>query len=269
MIEYCLENQCPMSKDLYFFPICIKDHDAALKILKLLHKYSCPLNEATCIMAIVNGNFEAMLWAKRSGFPWTLRAFASLVASGNLSIIEKVIQDNPLHEESLFIKIGGKVKMNPVVARAIDDVIFHSGRGKDYLENRIVQTLKFLLKHGYEWNAQTAAKAAKHGKLRVLQWLRYKGCPWDAETCSNAVKSGNIELLKYAHGNGCELNKEAYANCFESDNPYLMYDQDDVVGLHGKYYKVPTEPSPSKIEIFEYLKKNNCPKPADSDWHML
>jgi len=82
------------------------------------------------------------------------------------------------------------------------------------------------------------------------------GCPWDAKTCEHAVKNRNLKMLNDAHENA--VSKEAYAYCFDHSR-----------GLNGYYFdKIPTNPESSHIEIFEYLKKNDCPVLNDDEWKL-
>jgi hypothetical protein len=55
--------------------------------------------------------------------------------------------------------------------------------------------------------ADTCAKAALHGHLKVLKYAHRHGCPWDAETCANAALGGHLVCLIYAHDNGCPWDK--------------------------------------------------------------
>lgn len=71
--------------------------------------------------------------------------------------------------------------------------------------------------------------------------------------CTKAVQYGNLELLKSAHEIGRDLAKEAYAFCLTA------------CGLEIPIDAIPTEPRESHMEIFNYLKQHNCPRPEDND----
>ncbi len=252
IIEYCLQNKCPMTAEVCSSAMSIANHSVALEVLKLLRKHSCPWNETTCTRAISGGHFEAMLWAMRNGCPWTIDTFTLLVEEGNVSVIEEVLQDEVLHG-SVIIHTAGIVEMAPAVVGAIDKRIFQ----EESNDHHIIDKLKLLHKYGYKWNENTCAEAAAQGRLRVLQFLQYLGCPMDTKTCTCAVQAGKIEILKYAHEvAGCCLNKEAYAFCF------------GWLGLDTKYDSIPTRVRDSHVKILKYLKENECPRPAKSEWNI-
>ncbi|GFH53325.1 hypothetical protein CTEN210_09801 [Chaetoceros tenuissimus] len=69
VVEYCLQNRCSMgNSDICHYAMDYNnDHDQALRILKLLRKFSAPWGEHTCSMAASTGNFHALKWAVSNG----------------------------------------------------------------------------------------------------------------------------------------------------------------------------------------------------------
>jgi len=250
MIEYCLQNECPMNTLVCASAMLLKDNDRALEVLKLLRKYSCPWDQYTIQFAINNGNFEAMLWAKRNGCSWSECNFELLVGKGDVSIIEEVLKDEPRQESPMMQNRRGAEKVLKDTAE-----IFRTALSNDTSsDSLIIEKLKLFRKYGYQWDAQITALAAEHGRLLALQWLWHIGCPMDESACVGAVRSGNIEILKYAHEvAGCGLNKEAYVYCFGE------------YGLDQLSSCIPTRVRDSHSEILKYLEKNDCPKPKKSD----
>ncbi|GFH47637.1 hypothetical protein CTEN210_04112 [Chaetoceros tenuissimus] len=151
VVEYCLQTQCPMTASICSYAMLNNDHDRALAILKLLRQNLCPWDVGTVDQAIYNGNFEAMVWAKKNGCPWRINSFALLTQRGNVSQIEEVLQYEQLHGSMLFVQTEGIVKMTPDVVRTINSVIFVR-RSNDDSDDCIIEKLKVLRRYGYEWN---------------------------------------------------------------------------------------------------------------------
>ncbi|GFH48894.1 hypothetical protein CTEN210_05370 [Chaetoceros tenuissimus] len=172
MLEYCLQNKCPLDAKTCSWAMFNEDHHTALEVLKTLRKYYCPwgysweyrysLVKSTCYEAIRSGNYEAMFWAKRNGCPWTEEDFCYLVQEGHVSAIEEALQDEPHHD------VNDRVHVNKIFGAAL--------RTKSSHVSCIIEKLKLLRRYGYEWNVETSSMASKLGKLQVLQWLHYKGC---------------------------------------------------------------------------------------------
>ncbi|GFH47631.1 hypothetical protein CTEN210_04106 [Chaetoceros tenuissimus] len=147
IIEYCLQNQCPMTEEVCNDAMSVENHNVALDVLKLLRKYSCPWNESICSDAISGGHFEAMLWAKRNGCPWSEEDFFLLVQKGDMSTLETVLEDEPQHDaDKTFTALLS-----------------------DHLSNVpcIIEKLKLLRKYGYS-GIQTQAQ-----KLQIITNFEY------------------------------------------------------------------------------------------------
>ncbi|GFH55039.1 hypothetical protein CTEN210_11515 [Chaetoceros tenuissimus] len=250
MLEYCLQNGCPLSTRACQNAMKNKDDSKALEVLKLLRKHSCPWDEETCNVAVLHGNFEAMVWARSNGCPWNPSTFLKVVSFGSTTEIEYF-----LRSENQLLYLDGIFK-----------AIFDSRTKSDYSsfyygpiasDDLVIAKLKLLHSFGLELTTQVCALAARKGRLRVLQWLKYMGCPWDVETCTEAVRQMDLEILKYARENGCEWDKNTYACCLRYGGLSTP--------LHP-HANIPTKPMAKFIEIAQYLEENNCPKPNENDW---
>ena len=118
--------------------------------------------------------------------------------------------------------------------------------------------MKLLHVNGYPWFEDACTYAVQYNKFKLLCWLRYKGCPWNEGVCDEAVKWDNLELLVYARKNGCPWSEETYMYCFSMEGP------------DAEYNKIPTDGDHEcSDEIFQYVKKHNCPKPRPSYWRII
>ncbi|GFH47661.1 hypothetical protein CTEN210_04136 [Chaetoceros tenuissimus] len=214
-----------------------KDHSKALHTLKWLLEQSFPLHEDLCNQAFSKKNFEAMIWAAENGCRFRLRIeIDSFLQYLRLDVIDSFLQH--FHDE--FV---------------LEDLIwslFYHNKNSDIL---IIEKCKLLRKY-YGWDSKFSIEAAGNGNIKVLQWLMQNRCPGDAMVCTNAVRKGDFKMLKCAHELGCDLAKEAYAFCLIDG------------GLEVEVDAIPTEPRESHVEIFNYLKQHNCPRPQDNHWYL-
>lgn len=229
VVQYCLDNDCPIGdSDLCSAAMLNSDHEKALKVLKLLRKFSIPWNEYTCEQAAQNGNLEALKWARNQGCPWDECAFVEAILSNNTTTVQYCIDNGCPFSQDAYEK-----------AVTCEDPI---------------SMLKLLHLNGLEWDKSACTEAATIGNLEVLCWLRYQNCPWDEEVCNQAVRCGHYEVLVYAHKNGCPWTQRTYAYCFHED------------GLDVEYEEEPTQHLRGVDRIIKYLRKHNCPQPQTNEW---
>ena len=301
VVEYCLANDCPMeTSDVCQFAIDYKDHEQALRMLKLLRNFSVPWNIETCNRAASAGNLTALKWAvsegcslnlsmcaynaaesgnieilewikSRGGNIWDAKTCAKAAIKGNLETL-KWLRSNccPWDEKSFLnaFKSGDFETIQYCIEHCIEgmdleyefydhDEVYEYVMGNNCTDSMLV--MKLLRMNGYPWNEQACTYAVRRNKFKLLRWLKYKGCPWHEEVCDEAVKSDNLEILVYARENGCPWSYETYAYCFSM-----------VYGLDAEYNKIPIDRDHEcSDEIFQYLKKHNCPQPKPSDWRII
>lgn len=58
----------------------------------------------------------------------------------------------------------------------------------------------------FVWNADLAAKMARHGALESLRWARHQGMPWDERAATAAGKHGHLETLQMLMACGAPIN---------------------------------------------------------------
>jgi len=71
-------------------------------------------------------------------------------------------------------------------------------RCEDDTVGSVITVLKWQIRLGLIWNANTCAYVARLGWLDCLTFLHDMGCAWDEATCSEAALSGHLECLQYA-----------------------------------------------------------------------
>ncbi|GFH53258.1 hypothetical protein CTEN210_09734 [Chaetoceros tenuissimus] len=236
IVEYCLKHSCPSTSQLYLDAIS-RDGVKSVNMLKLLRRYSVPVDESTCTEAAKHGSLETLKWARSEGFPWNEDTFREAVTreETDLSLIQYCIDNHcPFNAEHVY------------------DYAFC------FPVKETIPILEILHKNGISFTTNACAKASSKGDLTSLKWLMDRGCPSDERVCNEAVREDNYKILVYAHRNGCPLSKETYA--------YTIMPE---YGLDGDYFKVPSRDRCCSDKIFEYLERHNCPKPDASDWSIV
>ena len=284
VVEYCLQNSCPLgTSDICYYAMDDYDHDRALKMLRLLRKFSIPWGTLTCTFAASYGNFDALKWAVSKGCAFDRQECANNAAwYGNIGALKWIKSQGVIFNEIAAVRAAqnGHIKtlkwlrsedcpmgkdtfLQASLSGNMDVVeycIENDFPFEDCIYERIitkfhdpVHLIKLLQKNGYPWYPSACHVAARKGDLQLLRWLRFNKCPWDEKTCNEAVVGDRYEVLKYAHENACPWTKETYAYCFSDE------------GLDEMYDEIPTDYQCSE-EIIEYLHKHNCPQPNPDDW---
>ena len=286
VVEYCLQNGCPIgNSDICRFAMHDKDHDQALRMLKLLRKFSVPWSAETCRLAATNGNFEALKWAVSTGCNWDRQQCANYAAlygnievlkwmkihgcqwdietgksaarQGHLETLQFLRSQGCPCNESTFLEAISSKKFDIVEYCVENDFPFDDRLYEDVINyfRYPIPIIKLLRNSGYPWHPSACATAADCNNLNLLRWLRFSGCSWDESVCNNAVINDNLDILKYAHETGCTWSKATYAFCFGDD------------GLDDEYIGIPTKNDNLRSEeVFQYIENNNCPKPDPNDW---
>ncbi|GFH53312.1 hypothetical protein CTEN210_09788 [Chaetoceros tenuissimus] len=285
LVEYCLENGCPMGTfDSCRLAMYDKDHDRALRMLKLLRRFSVPWSNLTCSIAAGKGNFEALKWAVFQGCSWSRQECVGYAAEhGDIEVLKWMRSRGCEWDEYICARAAKKGHIetlkflisegSPCNEYTFSDAILSGDFAmiKYCVDNDIppdsslyeyaiatfddpIPIIK-LLRKKYPWNSNACSAAAYKGNLKLLRWLRFKGCPWDDYTCTEAVKKNHYEILKYAHENGCAWDEYTYAYCFSKNGLYTF----------DTYEQIPTKHRCSD-QIIEYIRKHNCPQPAPDEW---
>ena len=239
LVEYCLQNSCPLgTSDICHYAMEDYDHDQALRMLRLLRKFSVPWSTMTCTSDASYGNFDALKWAVSKGCAFDRQQCANYAAwygniealswfkaqgvvsneiaavgaaqNGHLETLKWLrSEDCPMGKETfLQASLSGNVAI-------VEYFIEHAFPFEDGIYECIItkfhdpiHLIKLLQKNGYSWHPSACHAAARKGDLQLLRWLRFNKCPWDEKTCNEAVVGDRYEILKYANENGCPWSKQ-------------------------------------------------------------
>ncbi len=66
--------------------------------------------------------------------------------------------------------------------------------------------LKALIAQGYELESLLTYRAARAGRLEIMQVLVEANCPWNPHTFKAALSTGNLVLIQYLEQQDCPLS---------------------------------------------------------------
>ena len=85
-------------------------------------------------------------------------------------------------------------------------------------EATTVETLEFLLKHGFTMSYTTLEQAAKTGNLEKMRFVIDQGCVVPLNICEQAARGGNTDCLKLAFTLSDKRSSMIMRNIIETDN---------------------------------------------------
>ena len=110
-----------------------------------------------------------------------------------------------------FLKILQQQKVNFFSIRLLDAILAK----EDKKLIRIVKNLEtheiFVIEQ-VKKSCKFCAAAAMRGRLSVIKFLRKHGFDWDEQTATNAFTNRHGQILKYVVSNGAPLDKKAIEN---------------------------------------------------------
>ena len=156
-----------------------------LEVLKQMHQQMYVWHQDTVLYAAGQGQFECMKFAIENDCPYSSNALSWACCGAHLDCIKY------LHEK-LHMQFHRNQLFNVI---QIDSVkCLHYMLSKDGLYAAVAQnfnnyaatngslnTLKYLHKNGYKWNAETSNAAASHGQLHCLFYMIEHGCEYNLE----------------------------------------------------------------------------------------
>ncbi|GFH53313.1 hypothetical protein CTEN210_09789 [Chaetoceros tenuissimus] len=215
VVEYCLTNGCAIGTNaICHLAMRDGDYDRALRMLKLLRKFSVPWSEETCSVAAGHGNFEALKWAVLMGCPWDRRQCAYYAAEdGDIEVLKwmksqgcewnerigaraaekghletlKYFRSDGCHFDKYTLTEAIWSRNFAIVEYCAEHNFPFDERIYEYVVDKFhdpIPIIKLFQKNGYPWHPSACKEAAHKGDLKLLRWLRYNGCMWDEETCN-------------------------------------------------------------------------------------
>ena len=121
----------------------------------------------------------------------------------------------------------------------------------------LIENVKLLRKHGFEWHLEVSELLACCGYLELLKFAYDDGCPCNERTCITAASFNRIEVLKYLHENGCILSAPVLIEATKSGNfEMIKYLHENGCPWNTHVCAAATL---FEVEILKYLHENGCP----------
>ena len=186
---------------------CEAAYGGHLDVLMWAVEYGCPVTEDVALAAIEGGHFRVIQWYVDSvEFPRTHRMCSIAARFGRLDMLA-MMRDQGCPFDRLECEAeAAYAGHNDFFQWMLDNGMPLSDLCIDFaIKGNRFETVKWVVeKGGAPMNCDTAAYAAKCGRLEMLQWLRSKGCPWDVTTLVSASLFGHVHVHDWAVENGCE-----------------------------------------------------------------
>lgn len=143
----------------------------------------CDLYYAAC-----NSSVDCFRIGIKHGFAMSMHAVAEVARRGNLEMLQMMVEVDC-----------------PKTTRACE-------------EATTVETLEFLLKHGFTMSYTTLEQAAKTGNLEKMRFAINQGCVVPINICEQAARGGNAECLRLAFTLCDKRSPIIMRNIIETDN---------------------------------------------------
>jgi hypothetical protein len=149
-----------------------------LSVVQFLRARGCAWDWKVTGAAVRRGNFEMLLWLRRSGCEWKPQyILGDAASSGN-------------------IEMTAWVKQQPGVV--CDEYAMAAAA-----QNGHTAMCEFLRAEQCPWDKDACHDAARNGHVHTLKWLHEHGCPWHAVTLrEEAAEGGSVDVMAYLQQEG-------------------------------------------------------------------
>lgn len=195
-----------------------------LEVLMWLRANGCEWNEDVCAEATQGGHFELLQWAHTNGCPSDERVAELAARTGQKNILLWAIENDLPRSVPMLVLNAAQgqhldilqflattqtgFSLHPMCATAAiisSDFIGEKGEEMPDNEYPLREVLSFLFEHAESANIfteETAAAAARRGRLEMLKWLRHMNCPWDWRVLSACRQQRQKHILDWIMKHG-------------------------------------------------------------------
>lgn len=143
-------------------------------------------NEGAFEDAVTGGHTEVIHWLQVNGCPWDAKACIKAARHGRLQVLESLFKNG--------------VYWNDL--RYSQSELFRVA-----IKGKHLNIIEWLLSHGFSFEKDACAAAARYGNTKLLSAIRTAGCPWNHETVDMAARGGHLETLQWALSNGLQWDE--------------------------------------------------------------
>ena len=174
-----------------------------LPLLQWAIAHGYPVSYTVYNEAAENGHRHVVEWLRSKGYQWTNTATAYASLGGHLPLLIWMCSQGCLCDH--------RVCHSAIVRGHLDILLWareHDLPWTFIMARRAVQSphehiVRWAITNGDEIDASTAAAAAGHGNLPLLQWLvEIKQCPLSHSMWAKAIQNGHLHVMKWAYSIG-------------------------------------------------------------------
>jgi hypothetical protein len=269
VLDWLLDIQCPMSE--WTFQLALEK--CSLKHVIRLRSHGCPWNKEALLRAISNvheDNDAIFKFLLDEQCPLHNTAPHDVIVFGTFSHLKAFHEANKTFEDShLFLAIIRnknrkylrylKRIVSPWNAGTFRLAVEYVTQGYPYVsEDRKLDILIWLKKHGCPWDSSAYSEAVERGRLDILKWLKAEGCPWDSSVFSVAVDVGYLFILKWLKSEGCPFDPSVFSVAVEVGNLNILkwLKSEGFLWDESTFIKAIKK---GDIEVIRWLYEEKCP----------
>ncbi len=216
-----------------------------ITVCEWLHFNKCPYEPYISQIAAKKGYLTSCQWLREKGYALSSNIPKAAANGGHLDIIQwsDDIGIVPCDHTYYHASKRGDIPMLEYLCEYNTNPDTNHICSGAVIGNQL-ETLKWLIDHGFRWHIdcfEVASEkgyldilqylyeldpscdsnnlliAASNGHLDVVQWFQKQGYHLNILVCESAAESGNFELLSWLHEQGCEFtSRQFYINAVKS-----------------------------------------------------
>lgn len=161
-------------------------------------------------IAVVNGQFECLMYIKQMGYAWSANTTANAVSGGKLEML-KFLHERGCPWDHNVCEIAAMYKHFDCFKYAIENGCPCDMNTSPYVaEAGRLDLLKILHENGHKFLWSTGSYAAENGHFDCVKYLCEIKNPKVPYFSRGAIKANRLDILEYVVNNGCPLDIHAF-----------------------------------------------------------
>jgi len=166
---------------------------------------SIPIQLGTMKRAVLSEDIDTMAWCERYGCRLDDNIMYTGVSTGNVDVVRWLVDKRCSFSGQSFEKaaeIGNTKMLTQLLRRSTSSSRIGAKSIAYAASNGHMDTIKFLLAHGFTICELAPGLAAHGGQLEILEFFYERGCHIDSSVCYMAAMRGHLHILKRAREMG-------------------------------------------------------------------
>ena len=224
-----------------------------LNLLKYLHKNKekYPWNICSSFWAMKNLHFDIFIYLMENKCSLNDGCFVLACQTKDIRFLSYLLENHKdrFLKSEIYVGYGKKL-----FCKSVNKCSYI----KYAAECNLIENVKLLRKHGFEWHLEISEVVASCGNLELLKFAYDDGCPCNEGTCITAASFNKLEVLKYLNENGCILSVPASIEAAKNGNlEMIKYLHEN--GCPWDAHTCAEAASFGSLEMLKYLHENGCP----------